>query len=199
MDNGHRRRRFPPPTHGLARIERKPEPGGRDQGAGTPFAGGRFHRRTIMGKVSRGVRRHRRAVGWIVAAVAAAASPPLAAQRSAADAAAEAHWVLYSRSASEGTPFAVVDARRERLWVYDGHARLVGASAIRLERVGASVDCTLPVGDRCIEVPAAFAAATLRPLSAGGPAVIYLLAADDAPTPGLQAARHSSPAGAASP
>jgi hypothetical protein len=140
-----------------------------------------------MGKVSRGPRR-RRAVGGIVAViavVAAGAGGPAAAQLPSADAAAEAHWMLYSRGAGAGAPFAVVDLSRSRLWAYDGRSRLVGASPVRLlaPRAVAEGACTLQADGRCIEAPADFVAAMLRPLLAGVPPLVVVLGGGEALSP----------------
>jgi hypothetical protein len=135
-----------------------------------------------MGKVSR---RPWRAAGGIVAVAAALAGVPAAAQPLSADAAAEAHWMLYSRGAAAGTPFAVVDLRRAQLWAYDGRSRLVGASPVRLlaPRAVAEGACTLQADGRCIEAPADFVAAMLRPLLAGVPPLVVVLGGGEALSP----------------
>jgi hypothetical protein len=70
------------------------------------------------------------ACGWLCAA-ACQAGPDFAAERVSADARYAAAWVL--AGADHGArPFAVVDKRDARIYVFEADGRLVGASAVLL-------------------------------------------------------------------
>lgn len=70
------------------------------------------------------------ACGWWCA-VACQAAPDVAAERVSADARYAASWVLAGDD-HHGQPFAVVDKRDARIYVFEAGGRLVGASAVLL-------------------------------------------------------------------
>ncbi len=70
------------------------------------------------------------ACGWLCA-VACQAAPDFAAERASADARYAAAWVLAGAD-NRDLPFAVVDKRDARIYVFDAGGRLVGASAVLL-------------------------------------------------------------------
>lgn len=68
--------------------------------------------------------------GWLCAA-ACQAAPDFAAERASGDARYAAAWVLAGDD-HQGLPFAVVDKRDARIYVFDAAGRLLGASAVLL-------------------------------------------------------------------
>jgi hypothetical protein len=70
------------------------------------------------------------ACGWLCA-VACQAAPDFAGERASADARYAAAWVLAGAD-NRDLPFAVVDKRDARMYVFDAGGRLVGASAVLL-------------------------------------------------------------------
>ena len=68
--------------------------------------------------------------GWLYAA-ACLAAPDFGTERASSDARHAAHWVVAGAD-NRGQPFAVVDKRDARIYVFDAAARLVGASAVLL-------------------------------------------------------------------
>ena len=70
------------------------------------------------------------ACGWLCTA-ACQAAPDFAAERVSADAHYAATWVLAGED-HQGRPFAVVDKRDARIYVFAADGRLVGASAVLL-------------------------------------------------------------------
>jgi len=70
------------------------------------------------------------ACGWLCAA-ACQAAPDFAAERASADARYAAAWVLAGAD-NQNLPFAVVDKRDARIYVFEAGGRLIGASAVLL-------------------------------------------------------------------
>ena len=70
------------------------------------------------------------ACGWLCA-LACQAAPDFAAERASADARYAAAWVLAGAD-NQNLPFAVVDKRDARIYVFEAGGRLVGASAVLL-------------------------------------------------------------------
>jgi hypothetical protein len=70
------------------------------------------------------------ACGWLYA-VACQAAPDFAAERATADARYAAAWVLAGAD-NRNLPFAVVDKRDARIYVFEAGGRLAGASAVLL-------------------------------------------------------------------
>ena len=70
------------------------------------------------------------ACGWLCA-LACQAAPDFATERASADARYAAGWVLAGAD-NQGLPFAVVDKRDARIYVFDAVGRLIGASAVLL-------------------------------------------------------------------
>jgi len=70
------------------------------------------------------------ACGWLCA-LACQAAPEFAAERASADARYAAAWVLAGAD-NRNLPFAVVDKRDARIYVFDARGRLAGASAVLL-------------------------------------------------------------------
>jgi hypothetical protein len=70
------------------------------------------------------------ACGWLCA-VACQAAPDFAAERATADARYAAAWVLAGAD-NQNLPFAVIDKRDARIYVFEPGGRLVGASAVLL-------------------------------------------------------------------
>jgi hypothetical protein len=73
------------------------------------------------------------AAGWLLAlaGAAGAADPDFRATAASTDARAIARWAVAGGDA-EGKPFAIVDKRAARIFVFDASGRLVGASAVLL-------------------------------------------------------------------
>ena len=81
--------------------------------------------------------------GMLALPLAAAAAPPSAQARAVVAAVVLAHD-------HGGRPFAIIDKRRARLWVFDGEARLRGSSAVLLGL--APGDDSVPgIGERALE------------------------------------------------
>jgi len=70
------------------------------------------------------------ACGWLCA-LACQAAPDFAAERASADARYTAAWVLAGAD-NQNLPFAVVDKRDARIYVFEADGRLVGAAAVLL-------------------------------------------------------------------
>jgi len=70
------------------------------------------------------------ACGWLCA-LACQAAPDFAAERASADARYPAAWVLAGAD-NQNLPFAVVDKRDARIYVFEADGRLVGAAAVLL-------------------------------------------------------------------
>ena len=70
------------------------------------------------------------ACGWLCA-LACQAAPDFAAERASADARYAAAWVLAGAD-NQNLPFAVVDKRDARIYVFEADGRLVGAAAVLL-------------------------------------------------------------------
>ena len=70
------------------------------------------------------------ACGWLCA-LACQAAPDFAAERASADARYAAAWVLAGAD-NQNLPFAVVDKRDARIYVFEAGGRLIGASAVLL-------------------------------------------------------------------
>lgn len=70
------------------------------------------------------------ACGWLCA-VACQAAPDFGAERVSGDARYAASWVLAAAD-NQRQPFAVVDKRDARIYVFDAAGRLIGASAVLL-------------------------------------------------------------------
>jgi hypothetical protein len=87
-------------------------------------------------------------------AAACQAAPDFAAERASGDARYAAAWVLAGAD-NEGLPFAVVDKRDARLYVFEAGGRLLGASPVLL---GAAAGDT-PIGDMTGRAPAGLAPA----------------------------------------
>jgi len=93
------------------------------------------------------------ACGWLCAA-ACQAAPDFAAERASVDARYAAAWVLAGAD-NQSLPFAVVDKRDARIYVFQAAGRLIGASPVLLGLAPGD----FPVGDMTGRVPASLAPA----------------------------------------
>lgn len=87
-------------------------------------------------------------------AAACQAAPDFAAERASGDARYAAAWILAGAD-NESLPFAVVDKRDARLYVFDASGRFLGASAVLL---GAAIG-DVAVGEMTQRTPASLTAA----------------------------------------
>jgi hypothetical protein len=103
-----------------------------------------------MGMTGRWLRKAAVCTAWWVAAAGAGAAAPgassLSMQQASADAQGVSEWVLRTRDAG-GRPFALVDKRNARIYVFGADGRLAGESVALLGATRG--DMTVPgVGDR---------------------------------------------------